>query len=136
MPVFRASTIRLRASGDASRRTLAFNLTALVAIAIAILTLAPLTAPGFLPGTDKIYHLISFATLALPGAVLYPRALGLVLPFTVFFGGAIETIQPVVGRSGEWPDFYADIAGVGLGALLGLCARAMLRISARSPNKT
>ena len=116
-----------RASRSTFHRTLAYTLTALIAIAIAILTLAPVSVPDGMPGTDKIYHLISFAALVLPGAVLYPRALALVLPFAVVFGGAIEIIQPAVGRNGELPDFYSDVLGVGIGVLVGLCVRALLR---------
>jgi hypothetical protein len=45
-----------------------------------------------------------------------------VLPFSVTFGGAIEIVQPAVGRNVEWADFYADIMGVGIGTVVGLCA--------------
>ena len=62
------------------------------------------------------------AILVLPSAALYPRIIFSVLPFSVTFGGAIEIVQPAVGRNGEWADFYADIMGVGIGTVVGLCA--------------
>lgn len=136
MSAFPKLTVDFWASENSFDRSLAFVLTALVITAIAILSLAPVSGPGLLPGTDKIYHLVSYAALALPSAVLYPRALALVFPFAILFGGAIEIIQPAVGRSGERLDFYADVAGVCLGALLGLCARGMLRVIKRGANGT
>ena len=42
------------------------------------------------------------AILVLPSAALYPRIIFSVLPFSVTFGGAIEIVQPAVGRNGEW----------------------------------
>lgn len=39
--------------------------------------------------------------------------------FIIFWGGAIELIQPSVNRYGEWLDFYADA----FGALLVLLTR-------------
>ena len=41
------------------------------------------------------------AILVLPSAALYPRIIFSVLPFSVTFGGAIEIVQPAVGRNGE-----------------------------------
>ena len=64
------------------------------------------------------YH----AILVLPSAALYPRILFSVLPFSFTFGGVIEIVQPAVGCNGEWADFYADIMGVGIGTVVGLCA--------------
>ena len=130
MPVLPLLTTR--ASRVAFHRTLAYALTVLCAMVIAILTLAPVSIANDLPVNDKLYHLIAFAGLVLPSAVLYPRALLWALPFAVLFGGAIEIVQPAMGRNGEWPDFYADIWGVGLGLLVGLCVRAVLRACTRA----
>jgi VanZ family protein len=96
------------------------TLTAVPAVTIAYLTLMPVSVPQSVPGSDKLHHLIGFAALTLPCALLWPRALLWLLPLAVFFGGAIEIIQPGVGRSGEWADFYADVAGAGLGMILGI----------------
>lgn len=73
---------------------------------------------------DKAIHLIAFAILALPlNMVVRQRWLLLNLTFIVF-GGAIEIIQPFVGRHGEWLDFGADTLGV----LAGAIAASGLRI--------
>ena len=76
------------------------------------------------------------AILVLPSAALYPRIIFSVLPFSVTFGGAIEIVQPAVGRNGEWADFYADIMGVGIGTVVGLCAGAVLRAFAEGHKVT
>jgi len=49
-----------------------------------------------------------------------------VLPIALLFGGAIELIQPYLGRGGELADFAADAAGIVFGAALGLAIRAVL----------
>jgi len=49
-----------------------------------------------------------------------------VLPTALLFGGAIEPIQPDVGRAGEGADFLADVLGAGFGAALGLALRTFL----------
>ena len=64
---------------------------------------------------DKIYHLVAFAGIVLPCARFYKRGLMWLVPILICFGGAIEMIQPHVGRDGDWLDFLADIAGIGVG---------------------
>lgn len=108
-----------------------FSTTVLVVI-IAILTLAPLSVPSTVPGIDKVYHLIGFAALLVPCAFLYRRALYYILPGAILFGGMIELLQPYVNRSGEWADFYADTAGVMLGAAIGLILRYIFRTRKRA----
>lgn len=80
-----------------------------------------------MPRTDKAYHLIGFAVLVFPAAVLFPRLLWWVLPGAVLFGGAIELIQPRVGRSGEFSDFIADASGIAVGVLVGLGLYSFLK---------
>ena len=70
-------------------------------ISIAALTLIPLSVPAGALGSDKAHHLLAFAALTLPCAVLYPKALLRVALAAAIFGGAIEVIQPYVGRQGE-----------------------------------
>lgn len=101
----------------------AFASTVIAALVIACLTLSHTQLPLALPGTDKAGHLIGFIILTLPCAILYPRALKWLLPFALLFGGGIEMIQPIFGRQGAWPDFYADVVGAGTGALAGLITR-------------
>jgi VanZ family protein len=83
--------------------------------------------PQTVPGSDKLHHLLGFAALTLPCAILWPRALYWLLPAAMLFGGAIEIIQPGIGRNGEWADFYADVAGATLGVGTGLMLRYLFR---------
>ena len=87
-------------------------------------------------GTDKLYHFIAFTALVFPCALLFARTLKWVLPAALLFGGAIELIQPYVGRGGELADFVADALGVVIGAALGLTLRAivMRRASTSAPS--
>jgi len=98
---------------------------------IAYLTLSPPNPDlgGFL--SDKTYHVIAFAALVFPTALLYARSLFWVLPAAVLFGGSIELIQPYVGRAREMADFLADVLGAGFGVTLGLTIRAFLHTRVR-----
>ena len=107
------------------RRILALGVTLVLGGIIAILTLLPVSAPQGVPGTDKAHHLLGFAALTLPSALLYPRSLAVVLPCSLLFGGAIELIQPYVGRQGEFADFSADAAGALIGVGVGLALRTV-----------
>ncbi len=98
---------------------LALGLTAVIATVIAALTLTPVSAPSPIEHSDKIYHLVAFAALALPTSFFQPRWLPLALPFFVIFAGLIEIVQPFVGRTGSVFDAAADIAGIFLGVIMG-----------------
>tara|TARA_R100000655_G_scaffold56192_2_gene94341 strand:+ start:5964 stop:6362 length:399 start_codon:yes stop_codon:yes gene_type:complete len=86
---------------------------------IAVLALIPLELPD-VAGSDKDHHILAFAILVLPCAVLYPKGLPRVILGAAVYGALIEIIQPIVGRSGDLIDFIAGLAGMGLGAILGL----------------
>ncbi len=113
-------------------RIIAHALTTLLALIIAALTLVPtVQPPGNFQYQDKVYHLIAFAGLLLPSATLYPRALRWTVPFALALGGAIEIIQPSIGRSGDMADFAADALGVGVGILIGVGAHSWWRLRTR-----
>jgi len=109
----------------------ALVLTAVLAVVIALLTLTPVNLPGGLAGPDKLYHFIAFAALILPGAALYPRGFLWLVPAALLFGGAIEIIQPWVGRGRELVDFWADTWGVGAGLLVGTATGYFMTSKAR-----
>jgi hypothetical protein len=91
----------------------ALGLTGSLAIVIAFLTLKPGNVDlGLGSSSDKISHFLAFAALVMPTAIFFKPALVWVIPASIIFGGAIELIQPSVGRSGEFLDFVADAAGV------------------------
>jgi len=81
-------------------------------IAISLATLTPAEHLPNTPGSDKLHHIIGFGGLALMCAFgPFKRFLYISL-LIIFLGGAIEVIQPLVNRNGEWADFYADVVGV------------------------
>ena len=106
----------------------ALFLTALLALSVGVLTLLPLSAPAGLPGNDKLHHILGFASLALPAAVLAPHLLWRLLPLLVLYGTLIEIVQPWVGRQGDFRDALADVLGLLVGLTLGLALRRLLRL--------
>jgi len=103
--------------------------TIVLAVLIAVLTLAPMPAGGP-AGSDKLYHILAFACLALPLPLVRPRLTIWVVFGVIAYGGAIEVIQPFFGRQAEWADLVAD----GIGAVVGAAAGYLLsgRVPARS----
>lgn len=94
-------------------------LAAMIAIAVGTLTLTPVpSASLMMGGIDKVYHALAFAALIFPLIVTDSRRWFWAVPLVIAYGGAIELIQPTVGRSAEWLDFGADITGVLAGAAL------------------
>lgn len=103
-----------------TRRHIANASTLLLAMIIAFLTLAPVTAPNIIgTASDKLYHVIAFAALTFPMALLYPPRAKTVLICAILLGAAIEIIQPTVGRTASVLDFVADVVGAVLGMVAG-----------------
>lgn len=113
------------------RSKLALGLTLLLAVILAALTLSPVSAPEPVAHSDKIYHVLAFAGLALPISVLRPGWLLVAVPAFAGFGGMIEIIQPYVGRECSFNDWLADLAGIALGVVLGRTAGAAVPAALR-----
>lgn len=76
-------------------------------------------SPQLFALADKVVHTFAFAALALVGLRAYPRHTLIVCLLLIALGGLIEVVQGYTStRSQEWEDFFADILGVVLGALL------------------
>ena len=106
------------------RKYLDIPLTLIVTAVLTVAMLWPINQPPQAPdGTDKVVHLIAFATLAFPLA--RTGRIGLIPVFVgaSAFGGVIEVVQPSFGRSADMQDWIADIAGVALGITLALVYR-------------
>jgi VanZ family protein len=103
--------------------------TLVLAVTIAWGTLYPNSISPDLnsPLSDKILHVVAFAALIIPTATLYARSLIWILPLAGFFGGAIELVQPFIGREAEVADLLTDLVGLGLGTVIGLAIRGCLR---------
>lgn len=91
-------------------------------MAIAVLTLMPAEGLPDAPGSDKLHHFLAFGALVFPVVATRPRAAIWAVPLAIGFGGAIELIQPHVGRHGEWADAAVNAGG----ALLGAAAATLL----------
>ncbi len=99
----------------------ALVLTAAIALMIGWGTLTPPGAAGpALPLSDKQLHALGFGLLVLPLSLVRPATIRWLAPLALAYGGAIELIQPAVGRSAEWADFLADGIGIALGVTPGL----------------
>ena len=115
---------------DLSAKRIDIYATIIIAFAIALATLTPVeTLPNVL-GSDKLYHLISFAILTLPIAIIRPNATWILLSLIIAFGGAIELSQSLVNCNWELTDFLADSVGAILGLLLAGALRARPRPTA------
>ncbi|NVK72102.1 MAG: hypothetical protein HWE24_01375 [Oceanospirillaceae bacterium] len=90
-------------------QTAGFMLGALI---ISLSTLMPLEQLPTAPGSDKLHHVLGFAFWALLCALGPKKRFTYMALFIIFWGGAIELIQPYVNRYTEWLDFYADALGV------------------------
>lgn len=105
---------------------MASALTLAVAVVIGVGTLTPMPDAG-IPGSDKTHHIIGFFALSLPLAYARPRLAPWVVLGAIAYGGAIELIQPHVGRSGEVLDLLADAVGSVAGAAAGVILAALRR---------
>lgn len=86
---------------------------------IGMVTLTPLDGVPVVARNDKLLHFAAFAGLSIPLAWAHPRWAWAVFLAATAYGGAIEIIQPYVGRGAEWLDWLADMAGAVAGALVG-----------------
>ena len=104
---------------DLRTRNIDIYATIIIAVVIGMATLTPVEELPAVSGSDKLYHLISFAILTLPIAVIRPKAVWVIFILSVVYGGAIEVLQPLVDRNCELADFLADACGSMLGIFTG-----------------
>ncbi len=116
-----------------SAPAIALAITLALALSIAVLTLMRVPVPAGVGGSDKTHHLLGFAALALPISAVRPRWIVGLAVVLAAYGGAIELIQPFVGRSRELADWLADLKGIAVGALAGLLANRLLGLLRTRP---
>lgn len=100
--------------------------TIILVVSVGDLTLAPIQNPC-VPRTNKSNHLLAFLALAFPLSFSRPRIAPWVALAAAAYGGAIEVIQPLVGRDKELLDLLGDTACGILGGAAGSELR-MLRV--------
>lgn len=101
------------------------------AVAVLVLSLAPVTTPMPSTGWDKTNHLLAFATLSFLGRGAYPGRMIVVLAGLLGYGGLIEILQSFTpDRAAEWADLLADGAGLLFGEVL---ARLVWRCATKWP---
>jgi VanZ family protein len=80
----------------------------------------PVPVPGRFPWADKVAHAVAYIGLAFFAVCAVDRRgalpFTLVLAACLVFGGAIEALQPLVGRSRDIGDLIADAAGAAIGS--------------------
>ena len=96
---------------DLRTRKIDIYATIIIAVVIGMATLTPVEELLALSGSDKLCHLISFAILTLPIAVIRPKAGWVMFILSVGYGGAIEVLQPLVNLNCELADLLADAGG-------------------------
>jgi VanZ family protein len=77
------------------------------------------------PNTDKVLHVTAYCGLSIllslyimGGRKATWRQLGLVVLILALAGGLDELTQPPFQRTADWHDWFADLAGITLGAML------------------
>ena len=121
-----AEGVVMRQRPPSRSTSLALIATLALALVIGYLTLAPISDAG-VPGSDKLHHALGFFALAVPLSYARPRlAIWIVFAATAY-GGAIELIQPTVGRDQDVWDFLADGVGAVAGAAVGVGLHCLRR---------
>jgi VanZ family protein len=96
--------------------------------------MATLPQPPEVPGgpSDKLLHVVAFATLALLGGLAYPRLSLIKLTLALSaLGAGIELVQaiPALHRDSEFRDWIADTATVAVVLLVLFLWRQLLKAS-------
>ena len=115
---------------DLRARKIDIYATIIIAFAIGLATLTPVENLPEVSGSDKVYHLIFFAILTLPIAIIRPQAIWIILSLSIAYGGLIELLQPLVNRNCEMADLLADAVGAMLGVLVTRALKASPRPTA------
>tara|TARA_B100001094_G_scaffold311907_1_gene348013 strand:- start:148 stop:549 length:402 start_codon:yes stop_codon:yes gene_type:complete len=92
----------------------------IIVFGITVLSLAPLEELPNTPSSDKMNHLIAYASLAYPASLRRPKGWKYMILIFALYSGLIEIIQPYTNRHSEWIDFIANLAGLAIGLMLAV----------------
>ena len=93
----------------------------LALIVVAFLSLKPGIPGEVYDGLDKWRHIAAYAVLAISGTLAFSarRYFWPLLAGLTVYGAVLEMAQTAVPyRTGSWPDFGANVAGVAIGVSL------------------
>ena len=87
---------------------------------IGYVSLIPSLSMPTIGSWDKLNHGLAYGLMTLLSAwsIRSPRWFFSLLPIWVFYGGGIELLQSMVGRSSSWLDALANLVGVFAGVLI------------------
>lgn len=99
------------------------HLTLILLAVISFLSLKPvgITTPAV--GFDKLYHCLAYTVLVMPLALKRPTNWQLMVAVLMLYSGAIELVQPMIGRHGEWLDFAMNACGLLIGVVIASTVR-------------
>ena len=92
-------------------------------IALAVITggsLVPRESGGDVGSADKVLHLLAYAVAILPLTQHKTQPRLIFAMGVLIWSGAIELVQPFVGRSANLMDLAANAVGLSLGLALGV----------------
>ena len=131
---------------DRVQRPVRIAIAALAVYWVALFVMTHVPVQVRLPGSnwDKVAHLIAYAGLGFLLACVFGRCdrskvrlCAIVLGLSVFYGAADELIQMLVpGRTADWMDWVADIAGSTIGLVLFFTVSSLRRTAAPAEAKT
>ncbi len=101
--------------------------TLIVVAAISAASLSPSGSVGDPGKADKTIHVLAYAAAILPVALSRSKRIFLTGLGVIAWSGAIELLQPLVGRGATVADLLANTVGVVLGLCVGYLARWSLR---------
>ncbi len=93
----------------------------LALIIVAYLSLKPGIPGQIYDGLDKWRHIAAYGVLGISGTLAFParRIFWPLLAGLTLYGAVLELAQTIVPyRTGSWPDFGANVAGVVIGVIL------------------
>lgn len=105
-----------------ARLSVSATLIALAAISVA--SLSPVGSAGDPGSADKTMHVLAYALAVIPLAAVPPKPRLRIALGAIIWSGAIELLQPFVGRTANFSDLMANATGV----LLGLGLAALCRL--------
>ena len=104
-----------------------------LAFALALGAFAPSSAAGkLLIGGGLFMHAAGLGLLSFLVVAAFPRWWLAYSAVAALSGASVELLQPLFGRSSQWPDFAADLIGIAVGVALGLAFRSFAHRRGRS----